>query len=135
MSPRFDLVVRNGTLVIPGVGKALAVTAILPNDNIYMERVISGAYILNGAGEVSGLIQIQEWGLIETPILLTNTLSVGVASHPRHILVSSGEPRPLLQPHQDQQVEHEHDKHDDQLHAFADDHLLLRSGSGDLPTL
>ena len=35
---------------------------------------------LHGAGEVSGLIQIQEWGIIETPILLTNTLSVGRVS-------------------------------------------------------
>jgi D-aminopeptidase len=56
------------------------VTAVIPSDNIYMERLISGAHILNGAGEVSGLIQIQEWGLIETPILLTNTLSVGRVS-------------------------------------------------------
>ena len=74
--------------IIEGTGKRKSgtgpvrtgVTAIFPNDNIYMERVISGAYILNGAGEVSGLIQIQEWGLIETPILLTNTLSVGRVS-------------------------------------------------------
>lgn len=54
------------------------VTAILPNaGNIFMERVVGGNFVLNGAGEVSGLVQVQEWGLIETPILLTNTLSVG----------------------------------------------------------
>jgi D-aminopeptidase len=56
------------------------VTAIIPRENVYMERLMSGGWILNGAGEVSGLIQIQEWGLIETPILLTNTLSVGRVS-------------------------------------------------------
>ena len=57
------------------------VTAILPNGGrIFTERVVGGAFILNGAGEVSGLIQVMEWGLIETPILLTNTLSVGAAS-------------------------------------------------------
>ena len=56
------------------------VTAIIPQDSVYMDRLIAGANILNGAGEVSGLIQIQEWGLIETPILLTNTLSVGRVS-------------------------------------------------------
>ncbi len=56
------------------------VTAILPHDDVYMERIVAGSHILNGAGEVSGLIQIQEWGLIETPILLTNTLSVGRVS-------------------------------------------------------
>jgi hypothetical protein len=27
-----------------------------------------------------------------------------------------------LQPHQDQQIEHDHDEHDDQLHSLADDH-------------
>ena len=33
-----------------------------------------------GAGEVSGMTQLLEWGLIETPIFLTNTLSVGAVS-------------------------------------------------------
>lgn len=57
------------------------VTAILPNrGNIYAQRVVGGAFILNGAGEVSGITQVMEWGLIETPILLTNTLSVGAVS-------------------------------------------------------
>ena len=65
----------------PGTGPVrTGVTAVIPDENVYMERLISGANILNGAGEVSGLIQIQEWGLIETPILLTNTLSVGRVS-------------------------------------------------------
>jgi D-aminopeptidase len=74
--------------IIEGTGKRKAgtgpvrtgVTAVIPHENVYMERLIAGADILNGAGEVSGLIQIQEWGLIETPILLTNTLSVGRVS-------------------------------------------------------
>src|SRR5262249_33674366 len=39
-----------------------------------------GGFVLNGAGEVSGLTQVQEWGLLETPILLTNTMSVGKVS-------------------------------------------------------
>jgi D-aminopeptidase len=65
----------------PGTGPVrTGVTAIIPDDNVYMERLIAGANILHGAGEVSGLIQIQEWGLIESPILLTNTLSVGRVS-------------------------------------------------------
>jgi D-aminopeptidase len=74
--------------IIEGTGRRRAgngpvrtgVTAIIPHENVYMERLMSGGWILNGAGEVSGLIQIQEWGLIETPILLTNTLSVGRVS-------------------------------------------------------
>src|SRR5690242_884307 len=57
------------------------VTAILPNPaNVFAERVIGGGFILNGAGEVSGMTQLLEWGLIETPIFLTNTLSVGAVS-------------------------------------------------------
>jgi D-aminopeptidase len=45
-----------------------------------MDRLAGGAFVLNGAGEVSGLTQVVEWGLIETPILLTNTMSVGAVS-------------------------------------------------------
>lgn len=57
------------------------VTAILPmNRNIFHERIVGSGFILNGAGEVSGMTQLMEWGLIETPILLTNTLSVGACS-------------------------------------------------------
>jgi D-aminopeptidase len=57
------------------------VTAILPDaGNIFLERLTAGAFVLNGAGEISGLTQVVEWGLIETPILLTNTLSVGTCS-------------------------------------------------------
>ncbi len=71
----------NGTLVV-GEGPArTGVTAILPNSgNIFMERHLGGGFVLNGAGEISGLTQVMEWGLIETPILLTNTHSVGTCS-------------------------------------------------------
>lgn len=57
------------------------VTAILPtSENVFENRVVGGGFILNGAGEVSGMTQLLEWGLIETPIFLTNTLSVGAVS-------------------------------------------------------
>lgn len=57
------------------------VTAILPNEkNIFEQRVVGGGFVLNGAGEVSGMTQLMEWGLVETPIFLTNTLSVGQVS-------------------------------------------------------
>jgi D-aminopeptidase len=56
------------------------VTAIWPRDNIFFDRVLAGSFVLNGAGELSGLTQVQEWGLLETPILLTNTMSVGKVS-------------------------------------------------------
>jgi len=56
------------------------VTCILPGENIFQEYITAGSFILNGAGEVSGLTQVTEWGTLETPILLTNTFSVGTCS-------------------------------------------------------
>lgn len=53
------------------------VTAIVPGENIYDNRLLAGSYVLNGAGELMGITQLLEWGLIETAILLTNTLNVG----------------------------------------------------------
>ena len=72
-------IVRGSGPLRPGHGPVrTGVTAILPNmGNIFMDRLVGGGFVLNGAGEISGLTQVMEWGLIETPILLTNTLSVG----------------------------------------------------------
>jgi D-aminopeptidase len=53
------------------------VSCVMPHVDVYRERLIGGTFVLNGAGELSGLTQVSEWGLIETPILLTNTMSVG----------------------------------------------------------
>ncbi len=65
----------------PGNGPVrTGVTVIIPNDDIYSRKLISGGFILSGAGEVSGFTQVNEWGLIETPIALTNTMSVGRVS-------------------------------------------------------
>lgn len=65
----------------PGKGPVrTGVTVILPNDNIFNHKLIASGFVLNGAGEVSGLTQVKEWGLLETPIALTNTMSVGKVS-------------------------------------------------------
>src|SRR4029079_17484925 len=48
--------------------------------NIFMERLVGGGFVLNGAGEGSGMTQLMEWGLVETAILLTNTMAVGAVS-------------------------------------------------------
>jgi D-aminopeptidase len=56
------------------------VTAVIPHADVYGNRILAGGFVLNGAGEVSGLTQVQEWGLLETPILLTNTMAVGKVS-------------------------------------------------------
>lgn len=63
----------------PGIGPVrTGVTAILPAEgDVFLQRVFAGSYVLNGAGEVMGLLQVDEWGICETPILLTSTMCVG----------------------------------------------------------
>lgn len=54
------------------------VTAVFPHgDDIWHNRVVAGAFAANGVGEVVGISAIREWGLIETPVMLTNSQSVG----------------------------------------------------------
>lgn len=54
------------------------VTAVLPHgQNLYRHKVRSASYVINGFGKTTGLIQIDELGLLESPIMLTNTFSVG----------------------------------------------------------
>lgn len=54
------------------------VTAIRPHPgDIFRDKPVAAAHVLNGFGKSIGLMQVEELGQIETPILLTNTLSVG----------------------------------------------------------
>lgn len=53
------------------------VTAILPHGgNIFQQKVPGAVYVGNGFGKLAGITQVRELGTIETPVLLTNTLSV-----------------------------------------------------------
>lgn len=65
----------------PGEGPArTGVTAIHPHeDSAFTSLVPAAVEVLNGAGEMTGRSQIDEYGLLESPILITNTLSVGTA--------------------------------------------------------
>src|SRR6185369_15874216 len=74
------IVVGDGLLEVGKGPVRTGVTAILPSADVFMNRVLAGSFVLNGAGEVSGLTQVVEWGLLETPILLTNTMAVGAVS-------------------------------------------------------
>jgi D-aminopeptidase len=57
------------------------VTAILPHSgNIFQNKVPAAIFIGNGFGKLTGYSQVEELGNIETPIILTNTLSVPVAA-------------------------------------------------------
>jgi len=53
------------------------VTAILPRDNIWKNRLFGASYAIHGNGETTGMARINQAGWIESPIMLTNTLSVG----------------------------------------------------------
>ncbi|PWN07903.1 P1 family peptidase [Rhodohalobacter mucosus] len=58
------------------------VTAILPHGgNLYRDRVPGAVYVGNGFGKALGFTQVRELGELETPIVLTNTLSIFQAAH------------------------------------------------------
>ena len=70
------------TTLIKGDNVRTGVTAILPHKgNIYQQKVPAAIYIGNGYGKLTGYSQVKELGNIETPIILTNTLSVPTASN------------------------------------------------------
>ncbi|MGN7397876.1 DmpA family aminopeptidase [Peribacillus frigoritolerans] len=53
------------------------VSAILPHSgSLFQEKVLGSSYVINGFGKTVGMIQLQELGVIESPILLTNTFSI-----------------------------------------------------------
>lgn len=70
-----------GHVTIKGENINTGVTAIRPHGgNMFTEKVLGAVHVINGYGKSTGLIQVEELGTIETPIILTNTLSVGTAA-------------------------------------------------------
>lgn len=63
-----------------GVGPVrTGVTVIMPHDgNIFKEKLPVGHYILNGNGEMTGLVRDRAAGMLETPIFLTGTANIGI---------------------------------------------------------
>jgi len=56
-------------------------TAIIPHEgNIFQHKVPAAVYVGNGFGKLAGSTQIEELGNLETPIILTNTLSVSTVA-------------------------------------------------------
>lgn len=83
---------RNAITDVPGVRVGHAtlfdtairtgVTAVLPHaGDPFVDQPVAAAQVLNGFGKSIGLIQLNELGVLETPILLTNTLSVGTCGN------------------------------------------------------
>lgn len=72
--------VRVGHLTLAQGPVQTGVTAILPHaDNCFEHKLPLGFDVINGFGKSMGLLQAQELGQLETPIVLTNTLSAGTA--------------------------------------------------------
>jgi D-aminopeptidase len=62
---------KDGEFICSGV------TAILPHGrNLFYEKVTAASYVINGFGKTTGLVQVDELGQIESPIMLTNTFAV-----------------------------------------------------------
>jgi D-aminopeptidase len=68
------------TTLVKGDSIRTGVTAILPYDgNIFQQKVPAAIYVGNGFGKLAGSTQVNELGNLETPVILTNTLSVPTA--------------------------------------------------------
>ena len=64
----------------PPDGRGIArtgVTVLDPGGDLFASPVPAGGAVLNGAGECTGMLAAQEWGLAETPVFLTSTMQVG----------------------------------------------------------
>jgi D-aminopeptidase len=68
------------TTLIKGDSIRTGVTAILPHGgNLFQQKVPAAVYVGNGFGKLAGSTQVKELGNVETPVVLTNTLSVATA--------------------------------------------------------
>jgi len=58
------------------------VTVVRPHGgDLYLDKAPAAATVLNGFGKSTGLVQVQELGVLETPIALTNTFGVGTVAN------------------------------------------------------
>jgi D-aminopeptidase len=75
-------IIKGSGPLAPGEGPVrTGVTAILPHEGSLYEKPVKGAYFdFNGCGGLGGALQIREFGLIDSPIMLTNTMSMGTVS-------------------------------------------------------
>lgn len=75
-----ETLIRGTGKLVRGQGPVrTGVTIILPHEgNVYEQKVRAAVHVQNGAGELTGSLQIMEWGILETPIALTNTLNIGL---------------------------------------------------------
>ena len=73
------LIAGEGPLVVGQGPIRTGVTVILPHEgDVGIEPLFAGYHALNGNGEMTGLLWVEESGLLTTPVAITNTHSVGV---------------------------------------------------------
>jgi D-aminopeptidase len=72
------LIAGDGPLVVGEGPVRTGVTVVLPGESIRAQPLFAGYHVLNGCGEMTGLVWIAESGLLTSAIGLTNTYSVGV---------------------------------------------------------
>lgn len=67
--------------LVEGKDIRTGLTAVIPHSgNLFAEKVPAAIYLGNGFGKLMGYTQVEELGNIETPIVLTNTLNVGIVA-------------------------------------------------------
>ena len=91
------IVAGDGPLTV-GVGPVrTGVTVILPHEgDIGVEPLFAGSHVLNGNGEMTGLLWVKESGMLTSPIAITNTHSVGVVRDALIAYEARHMPRPKL---------------------------------------
>ncbi|RLG76893.1 MAG: S58 family peptidase [Thermoprotei archaeon] len=74
--------VKGGGKLVPGKGPVrTGVTVVVPHEgNVFVEKVPAAVHVINGFTKAGGLVQVEELGVLETPIALTNTLNVGLVA-------------------------------------------------------
>jgi D-aminopeptidase len=57
------------------------VTVIIPPGDFFGQQLYAGCAVLNGCGEIIGITNLNELGTLDTPVFLTNSMSIGIVFH------------------------------------------------------
>jgi len=71
------LIRGDGKLVVGQGPVRTGVTAILPRGSAAPATVFAGSFVINGNGEVTGLDWVRDSGVLEGPVMMTNTHAIG----------------------------------------------------------
>ncbi len=124
---------------IEGTNVRTGATGIVPNADIWNDRVAAATWDLNGNGEMTGAHWVDQSGFLEVPVVLTNTLNVGrvddgvvswmIAKHPQ-IGVRDDVPLPVVAECDDQGINDIQGRH---VHADDVVKMLDAAKDGDFP--